>query len=152
MRLLITNRHLGPIHDLLEAIELRPAQSRARSKLLELVKDAQLRFGADEYDLVTAHAILDDTGKPFIGQDGTFQLAEGTNLGEFLTLREQLLDSVAEVDGPTYTGHLADVAQLLSDYDESLSGQSAEAYNVLYDAVEAALGEAANTQGSEPRE
>lgn len=76
----------------------------------------------------------------------------GTDLGEFLTLREQLLDSVAEVDGPTYTGHLTDVAQLLSDYDESLSGQSAEAYNVLYDAVEAALGEAANTQGSETRE
>lgn len=81
MRLLIANRHLDPIHDLLEAMELRPAQSRARSKLLELVKDAQLRFGADEYDLVTAHAILDDTGKPFIGQDGTFQLSGGHRPG-----------------------------------------------------------------------
>ena len=145
MRVLIANRHLGPIHDFLETMSLKPAQSRARSKLLELVKDAQLRFGQDEYDLVTTHAILDEEGKPVISEDGTFQLAGGTDLAEFLTLREQLLDSVAEVDGPTYATHLTDIAQLLADYDEPLAGEQAEAYNVLFDAVEAAQHDAVRT-------
>lgn len=138
MRLLIANRHLAPIATLLETMTLKPAQSRARSKLLDLVEEAHVRFGKDEYDLVTTHAVLNPDGKPIIGEDGTFQLAQDTDAGEFLHLRDELLDSVAEVEGPTYATHLADISQVLADYDEPLSGQAATAYNVLFDAVEAA--------------
>ncbi|MEZ2122370.1 hypothetical protein [Corynebacterium sp. CCM 9203] len=49
-----------------------------------------------------------------------------------------MLDSVAEVDGSTYATHLTDIAQLLADYDEPLAGERAEAYNMLFDAVEEA--------------
>lgn len=138
MRLLIANRHLGPIATLLEGMVLKPARSRARSKLLDLVEAAQLRFGKDEYDLVTHHAVLDSEGKPILGEDGTFQLAQGTDASEFLRLRDELLDSLAEVEGPTYATHLADIARVLAEYDEPLSGQAAAAYSVLFDAVEAA--------------
>lgn len=31
-----------------------------------------MRFGKDEYDLVTTHAVLNPDGKPIIGEDGTF--------------------------------------------------------------------------------
>lgn len=148
MRLLIQNRHLGAVAGLLTTMSLKPAQSRARSKLLELVKDAQLRFGKDEYDLVTAHAILNDEGQPVIADDGSFHLRDGTDTTEFLQLREALLTSVAEVEGPTYEGHLADIAQFLTDFDEPLSGEPAEAYSVLFDAIDAAQheeGKAVNT-------
>ncbi|KMY23623.1 hypothetical protein ACU19_02890 [Actinobaculum suis] len=138
MRLLIPNRHLASIATLLEGMVLKPAQSRARSKLLDLVEEAQMRFGKDEYDLVTHHATLDGEGKPIIGEDGTFQLAQGTDAGEFLRLRDELLDSLAEVEGPTYATHLPDITRLLAEYDEPLSGQAAAAYSVLFDAVEAA--------------
>lgn len=138
MRLLIPNRHLGAIGELLDAMVLPPAPSRARSKLLDLVKDAQMRFSKDEYDLVTTHATLDGDGKPIIGEDGTFQLRQDTDGAQFLRLREELLDSVVEVQGPTYTTHLAEIARVLTEYDEPLSGQSAQAYSVLFDAVEAA--------------
>ena len=117
---------------------LKPAQSRARSKLLDLVEEAQMRFGKDEYDLVTTHAVLDGEGKPVIGDDGTFHLAQGTDTREFLSLRDELLDSVAEVEGLTYATHLANITRLLAEYDEPLSGQAATAYSVLFDAVEAA--------------
>lgn len=138
MRLLIPNRHLASIATLLEGMVLKPAQSRARSKLLDLVEEAQMRFGKDEYDLVTAHAVLNPDGEPIISEDGTFQLAQGTDAGEFLRLRDELLDSIAEVEGPTYATHLADISRVLAEYDEPLSGQAAQAYSVLFDAVEAA--------------
>ena len=38
-----------------------------------------------------------------------------------------------------------DIAQLLADYDEPLAGEQAEAYNVLFDAVEAAQHDAVRT-------
>lgn len=104
-----------------------------------------MQFGQDEYDLVTAHATLDDTSKPVVSDNGTFQLAGGTDLAEFLTLREQLLDSVAEVDGPTHVTVLTDTAQLLADYDEPLAGEWTEAYNVLFATVEAAQRDAVTT-------
>lgn len=138
MRLLIPNRHLASIATLLEGMVLKPAQSRTRSKLLDLIEAAQLRFGKDEYDLVTTHATLDGEGKPIIGEDGTFHLAQGTDTREFLRLRDELLDSLAEVEGPTYATHLTDIARVLAEYDEPLSGQAAAAYSVLFDAVEAA--------------
>lgn len=57
---MLANHHLQPIADLLENMPLKAAQSRARSKLLTLVKEAIARFGEDEYDLVTHYATLDD--------------------------------------------------------------------------------------------
>ncbi len=114
---------------------LKAAQSRARSKLLTLVKEAIARFGEDEYDLVTEFATLDDQGRPVFGDDGTFALADPDKASEFLEARQALLASIAEVSGPTYDGHDNDVKTLLDGYDGELSGETAEAYDVLYDAI-----------------
>ncbi|MGV9196419.1 DUF1617 family protein [Arcanobacterium canis] len=135
MEIMIANQHLQPIADLLTNMPLKSAQSRARSKLLTLVKEAIARFGEDEYDLVTAYATLDETGRPVFAEDGTFVLANPEKASEFLDARQALLASVAEVSGPTYDGHEADIRQLLDGYDGELSGVAAEAYNVLYDAI-----------------
>ncbi|MDR6938512.1 DUF1617 family protein [Arcanobacterium hippocoleae] len=135
MEIMIANQHLQPIADLLTSMPLKSAQSRARSKLLTLVKEAIARFGEDEYDLVTAYATLDEHGRPVFAEDGTFALANPEKAGEFLDARQALLASVAEVSGPTYDGHDKDVKALLDGYDGELSGEAAEAYDVLYDAI-----------------
>lgn len=135
MKIMLANHHLQPIADLLTNMPLKAAQSRARSKLLTLVKEAIARFGEDEYDLVTQFATLDDQGRPVFADDGTFMLANSDKASEFLDARQSLLASVAEVSGPTYDGHDKDVKALLDGYEGELSGVSAEAYDVLYDAI-----------------
>lgn len=140
---MLANRHLQPVAELLSGMSLKPAQSRARSKLLTLVTEAIERFGRDEYELISHYAQQTPEGKPKIEADGTFTLADPSRAEEFHTARNQLFDSLAEVSGPTYATHLADVAQLLADYDQKLSGQDAVAFDVLYDAVETATSETA---------
>lgn len=135
MKIKIANHHLQPIAELLAGMPLKAAQSRARSKLLTLVKEAIARFGEDEYDLVTQFATLDDQGRPVFGNDGTFALDDPDKASEFLEARQALLASIAEVSGPTYDGHDNDVKTLLDGYDGELSGETAEAYDVLYDAI-----------------
>ena len=135
MKIKIANQHLQPVADLLTNMPLKAAQSRARSKLLTLVREAIARFGEDEYDLVTQFATLDDQSRPVFADDGTFVLANPDKASEFLDARQALLASVAEVSGPTYDGHEADIHQLLDGYEGELSGVAAEAYDVLYDAI-----------------
>ncbi|MEX3505476.1 DUF1617 family protein [Corynebacterium sp. LK2510] len=135
MRIMLANQYLQPVADLLTGMPLRAAQSRARSKLLTLIKGALARFGEDEYELVSEYAARDDNGNPVVDSDGTFQLANPSQAAEFMTARTRLLESLAEVSGPTYDGHLADLQTLLDGYDGELSGQTAEAYDVLYDAI-----------------
>lgn len=135
MKIMLANRYLQSVADLLEAMPLKAAQSRARSKLLILVRDALARFAEDEYDLVAAYATHDAENQPVFSDDGTFALSDPAQAGEFHAARTQLLDSLAEVSGPTYDGHETALRDLLDSYDEPLSGQTAEAYDVLYDAL-----------------
>lgn len=140
MRIMLANQYLQPVADLLTGMPLRAAQSRARSKLLTLVKQALARFGEDEYELVAEYAARDDNCAPLLDSDGTFRLANPAQAGEFMTARTRLLESLAEVSGPTYDTHLADLHTLLDSYEGELSGQAAEAYDVLYDAITTAGG------------
>lgn len=137
MRITLANQQLQPVADLLASMPLKATQSRARSKLLTLVRDALGRFGEDEYALVAEYAARDDHGNPVLDADGTFRLANPAQATEFMTARTRLLESLAEVSGPTYDTHLADLKALLDSYDGELSGETAEAYDVLYDAITA---------------
>ncbi|MSS84769.1 DUF1617 family protein [Actinomycetaceae bacterium WB03_NA08] len=140
MRIMLANQYLQPVAELLTEMPLKASQSRARSKLLTLVTQALARFGEDEYELVAEYAARDDNGAPLLDSDGTFRLANPDQAAEFMTARTRLLESLAEVSGPTYDTHLTDFKTLLDSYDGELSGQTAEAYDVLYDAIEAASG------------
>ena len=136
MKILLPNDQLAAVTELLAGMSLKPAASRARTKLLHLVREASTRFGVDEYELISQYATLDDAGKPIINTDGTFNLAAPEKAQEFFALRQELFDSAA---GPTYGRHLADIKALLDSYDGELSGAAAEAFDVLYDAVADAL-------------
>ncbi|WP_296762245.1 DUF1617 family protein [Varibaculum sp.] len=139
MKIWIANKHLTGLTELLAAMSLKPDPSRARTKLLELVRQATKRFSDDEYELVTQYASLNENGKPRIDPKGTFTLACPEKAQEFFTAREQLFDSLAEVSGPTYQNHLKEVKSLIETYDGELAGQQAEAFCALSEAVEQAI-------------
>lgn len=146
MKILLPNDQLAAVTELLAGMSLKPAASRARTKLLHLVREASTRFGGDEYELISQYATLDDAGKPIINIDGTFSLATPEKAQEFFALRQELFDSAAEVSGPTYGRHLADIKALLDGYDSELSGEAAEAFDVLYDAIVDALAKETNDE------
>lgn len=146
MKILLPNNQLAAVTELLAGMSLKPAASRARTKLLHLIREASTRFGADEYELISQYATLDDAGKPTINTDGTFSLATPEKAQEFFALRQELFDSAAEVSGPTYDRHLTDIKALLDGYDGELSGEAAEAFDVLYDAIADALAKETNDE------
>ena len=146
MKILLPNDQLAAVTELLAGMSLKPAASRARTKLLHLVREASTRFGVDEYELISQYATLDDAGKPIINTDGTFSLAAMEKAQEFLAARSELFESVVEVSGPTYDRHLADIKTLLDGYEDELSGAAAEAFDVLYDAIADALDKETNDE------
>lgn len=135
MKLLLANKHLKPSIELLDTMVLKPAQSRARTKLLGLLREAYARFSEDEYALVTTHAVTDDNGQPIIDDDGTFTLKNPGRAEQFTTARTELFESLAEVEGPTYHNHRTDLIELFDTWDGELSGTKADAFDALYDAL-----------------
>ena len=55
---------------------------------------------------------------------------------EYLIERDKLFSEIAEIEGGTYTAHLELMRQILADYDENLSGETAVLYDALWDAFE----------------
>lgn len=100
---MLANQYLQPVADLLTGMPLKAAQSRARSKLLTLVKQALARFGEDEYALVAEYAARDENGNPAVEADGTFRLANPAQAGEFMTARTRLLDPSPKSPAPPTT-------------------------------------------------
>ncbi|VEI13842.1 DUF1617 family protein [Trueperella bialowiezensis] len=135
MKLLLANKYVKPAIELLDDMALKPAQSRARTKLLGLLREAYARFSEDEYALVCAHAVTDDNGQPVISDEGTFTLKDPGHAEQFATARTELFESLAEVEGPTYHSHRTDLIELFDTWDGELSGTKADAFDALYDAL-----------------
>lgn len=136
MHLHLPNHALQPVIDLLTGMPLTGTHSRARTKLLTLVKDAHLRYAEDEYQLVCDYATTDEHGEPIIDTTGTFSIDDPTKAREFHTQRAALLASIVEISGPTYDSHTDDLRTLLVAYDQSLIGPAVDAYDLLCTALE----------------
>jgi len=116
-------------------MRLKGAQSRARSKFLALAMGVYGSLHESEMELLKEYAVLDGDGDPKANEDGSYSLREDT-AKEYLTEREKLFSEVAEIEGGTYTEHLALMRQILADYDEALEGENAALYDALWDAFE----------------
>ncbi len=135
----IENRYLPPLIPFLQSMKLAGAASRARSKLLAMALTAFQDLAASEQELVTEYAVLDEQGRPVIAEDGSFDLKDPALVSQYLTEREALLAEQAHLSGPTYSEHLSQLQNLLASYPVELTGDEAEVYDRLCDAVEAAL-------------
>lgn len=137
--LLIENRYLPVLVPFLEGMKLAGAQSRARSKLLNMAVAAYKALGESELELVKEYAVCDNTGQPVLAEDGSFELKNPEQSAAYFTAREQLLAEASELNGATYKEHLPQLQSLLADYQEVLSGDEAAVYDHLCDMVDQAL-------------
>ena len=135
MNIKLKNRYLVPLVPFLQGMKLKGAQSRARSKFLNLALGAYEQLHASELELVKEYAVLDADGEPVCAEDGSFTLRDGT-AKDYVLERGKLFSEVAEIEGGTYTTHLETMQQVLADYDAELDGDTAALYDALMDAFE----------------
>ena len=141
MKIQLQNQYLIPLIPFLKEMKLKGERSRARSKFLALAMEAFAALHESELELLREYAVLDADGNPKVTGDGTdgdrFTLRDAAAAREYMAEREKLFTEVAEIEGGTYTEHLALMRQILADYDEELDGENAALYDALCDAFDA---------------
>ena len=136
MQIKLKNHYLVPLIPFLQGMKLKGERSRARSKFLTLAMAAYASLHESEVELVKEYAVLDEDGNPQADKNGGFSLREDAAVSEYFIEREKLFNEVAEIEGGTYTAHLALMRQILAEYDEDLDGESAALYDARCDAFE----------------
>jgi hypothetical protein len=134
MKIKLENKHIITLIPFLQGLKLKGERSRARSKFLALTMTSYESLHLSEVELLKEYAVLDESGE-LLQTDGAFTLKEETAL-EYHIEREKLFSEIAEIEGGTYTAHLELMRQILADYDEDLSGETASLYDALWDSLE----------------
>ena len=135
MKIKLENRHIITLIPFLQGMKLKGERSRARSKFLSLAMEYYTSLHESEVELLREYAVLDDNGEPLSDKEGGFSIREEC-LREYFTERTKLFSEVAEIEGGTYTSHLALMREILAEYDEDLCGENAALYDALFDAFE----------------
>lgn len=139
MSIIITNSHLLPVCGLLTRLPLAGSASRARSKVLAMANAAAQSLAESEYALALEHAVLDTDGQPEVDGDGTIRFPTSADALAFMAARAELMAEQAELSGPSYTTMVHTLHDALVNLDERLSGEEADAYDHLLNALEAHL-------------
>jgi len=139
MKIKLENRHIITLIPFLQSMKLRGERSRARSKFLALAMTSYESLHLSEVELLKEYAVLDESGE-LLQTDGAFTLKEETAL-EYHIERDKLFSEIAEIEGGTYTAHLELMRQILADYDEDLSGETASLYDALWDSLGVVISE-----------
>ena len=136
MKLKIKNMYLVPAHNFMSEMKLKGADSRARSKLLKLIKTAVESLGESERELIEEYGEKDTDGK-LIEDGGSYRIPAESRTA-YVKEYKKLMEEVAEIAGGTYVDHIDKLERILSDCDMELEGVNAEVYDILLDALEGA--------------
>ena len=140
MKIKIRNDKLQPVIFFMDGLELKPSLSRARTRFISLLRPHVDIFLEADKHLVEVYAVKDEKGNVIFDDTGIFQLIP-ENAREFHEARKELYLEIAEIEGGTYTTHLELLKQILDELDISLSGEKADAYDILCDATDESLKE-----------
>lgn len=134
MHFTVTNRDLPALANLLDTLELTPAPSRARTRLLTQIRQAVETFSRDELALVTGYATTDADGSPVVGTDGTITLADPGKAEEFHAEHTRLLSEHVTLELEDDKAHNLHTA--LEASTQTFTGDAASALDVLATALE----------------
>lgn len=146
MKIILENQYLVPSIEFLKAAKLKGTQSLARSKFIKLLQVSLQSLGDAEMEMLKQYGEPEDNSKPVAEDnplkklpDGNFYIPAGNKL-KWNTEHTKLLKQEAEIEGGTYLGHANDMLKVVDDYaaDTELSGNDAEVYFQLYEALETA--------------
>lgn len=140
MKIILANEVLAPSVNFLGTIKLKGKDSRARTKLVNLLTQQVRELQESEQELIDEYAKTDENGKPEKAENGNAKI-DPDRAKEYLAEHSKLMLEQVEIEGGTYVNHIDDCQKILEDYDGELEGQNAQAYDALLDAFEAAKSE-----------
>jgi len=137
MKIILANEVLAPSVNFLGTIKLKGKDSRARTKLVNLLTQQVRELQESEQELIDEYAKTDENGKPEKAENGNAKI-DPNRAKEYLAEHSKLMLEQVEIEGGTYVNHIDDCQKILENYDGELEGQNAQAYDALLDAFEAA--------------
>ena len=131
----IKNGELSIIKNFLNGIKVKGKASRGRSKLLKLLAKKEQELNDDINDVRKPYLILDDNGEPLI-EDNNVKFKNEEAREKVTADIIELFDEKAVIDITEYHDKLHALYDALNEYEYDLSGDDANAYDLLLDELE----------------
>lgn len=129
------NGELSIIKNFLNGIKVRGKASRGRSKLLKLLAKKEQELNDDLNDVRKPYLILGDNGEPLI-EDNNVKFKDEEAREKVTAEIIELFDEKAVIDITEYHDKLHALYDALNEYEYDLSGDDANAYDLLLDELE----------------
>lgn len=130
----IKNKDLSIVIGFLkEEIKATKVDNIHRMRIVKALESQQEKLISEETQLVKEFAVLDDNGNIKQDNNGSFFV---TNRSEFETQQKQLLNEVFRIEDKNLSEALKTIKRLVNDFEDQLSGESAEAHFILSEAME----------------
>lgn len=127
----LKNKEITTAINFLDRMNLKPKDSRHRSKFVKQLNKALLELSEEEKTLMNKFELIDSNGQLKSDNDRKIDNVLAFNREQAILLEEEII-----VEGGMYAKNLSEVQRILSEYDGVLSGEEAEIYDRLLDEFE----------------
>jgi len=132
----VKNKYIVQTMNFLSDMKLKGEQSRSRSKIVRQLITVSHDLKIQESELNLEYIQKDKNGTPVVNNAGNFKVIEGKE-SEYFTEHQKWENEESEFSLEEV--HLKNFFSALETYDELLSNENAEIYDILYDNIEASL-------------
>ena len=130
----IKNKHLNIVINFLKnEIKATKVDNIHRMRIVKALESQQEKLFSEETQLVKEFAVLDDNGNIKQDDNGSFFV---TNRVEFESQQKRLLNEVFRIEDKNLSDALKTIKRLVNEFEDELSGESAEAHFILSEAME----------------
>lgn len=127
----LKNKEITTAINFLDRMNLKPKDSRHRSKFVKQLNKALLELSEEEKTLMNKFELIDSNGQLKSDNDRKIENVLAFNREQTILLEEEII-----VEGGMYAKNLSEVQRILSEYDGVLSGEEAQIYDRLLDEFE----------------
>ncbi|WP_195907757.1 DUF1617 family protein [Enterococcus casseliflavus] len=127
----LKNKEITTAINFLDRMNLKPKDSRHRSKFVKQLNKALLELSEEEKTLMNKFELIDSNGQLKSDNDRKIDNVLAFNREQTILLEEEII-----VEGGMYAKNLSEIQRILSEYDGVLSGEEAQIYDRLLDEFE----------------
>lgn len=131
MKITLKNKELQPAIEFLMGIPLKRAESRHRTKLVNLLRESLEELSKAETALMNEAGLLNSDGELLPDDERDVETVKQFNADQAVLYDEEVI-----IQGGTYAKNIEQIPDILNNYDEEMSGGTAEIYDRLLDEFE----------------
>ncbi|KAF0822504.1 DUF1617 family protein [Cytobacillus firmus] len=133
MQVQIKNSYIPDIMEFLYNLSLKGKQSRHRTRFIKMLQEKWKQVGEEERELIKEFAGVDEKGEPNRNDQGNYAVED---VEGFKHQQEELLNENFVIDGGDHHGMLKTVKEVVLNFEEEVSGNTAVIYDYLCEAFE----------------